>query len=365
MPTRMDDTPGKQKKPPRKLSQQSIKRPEAAAIRRQLLLWYEGQRRDLPWRQTSDPYRIWTSEVMLQQTRVQAVVPYYKKFVLQFPNVRQLAKAPERTLLACWSGLGYYSRARNLQKAARRMVAEHGGQFPRNLAAALALPGVGEYTAAAVLSIAYGEPLPVVDGNVVRVLARLYGVRADPKTAGGKRLFQRLAGGLITSRRPGDFNQAMMELGATVCLPQQPQCNRCPVRRNCVAYRRSEVERYPFARRKLKPVLQRYTAAVVKDRAGRLLLVPRPNEEKWLAGFWELPMWEPGRSAPPLGLSLEQRLGTVRHSITDNRLVISVFGASVGALGSSPKRRWIAKEDFENIPITTITRKALVLAKIL
>ena len=342
-----------------KLSGQKTRCLEATEIRRQLLRWYDLQRRDLPWRKTRDPYRIWISEVMLQQTRVQAVVPYYEDFLRQFPNVKKLAGASETELLTRWSGLGYYSRAHNLQKAARMMVREHGGRFPRNFAAALALPGVGEYTASAVLSMAYEEPLAAVDGNTGRVLARLYGVAVEPKSASGKSLFRRIAGRLISSRRPGDFNQAMMELGATVCLPRQPKCSQCPVRRNCLAYVRGEVEKYPLARRNAKPVLRRYIAALAQDVAGRVLLVRRPSNDKWLGGFWELPMWEPSKGALLPGLVLEKRLGTVRHSITGNRLEITVFGASVRALRHSAHRRWAATDEFRNLPITTITRKAL------
>ncbi|MBI4480801.1 MAG: A/G-specific adenine glycosylase [Acidobacteria bacterium] len=333
------------------------------SIRWRLLRWYDLHRRDLPWRNTADPYRIWVSEVMLQQTRVQAVVPYYENFLRYFPNVETLAAAPEDDLLACWSGLGYYSRARNLQKAARVILQQHGGKFPRDLEAALALPGIGRYTASAVLSIAYKLPLPVLDGNVARVLSRLYALAADLKSAGGEQRLRQLADKLISMRRPGDFNQAMMELGATICLPHRPQCEQCPIRRSCLAYVREEVKNYPPLRRKSTPVLRRYIAALVQDKAGRVLLVRRPAQAKWLGGFWELPMWEPAEKSAPSWLAVKQRLGTVRHSITDNRLEVAVFLASLRGRRPLADERWIAAAEFRDFPITTVTRKALALAQ--
>jgi A/G-specific adenine glycosylase len=342
----------------------------ASALRRQLLRWYDRNRRDLPWRRTRDPYRIWVSEIMLQQTRVQAVIPYYEKFLRRFPDIRSLAEAKEEELLACWSGLGYYSRARNLQKAAQAIVREHEGQFPRDLPAALALPGIGRYTAAAVLSIAYGIPLPVLDGNVARVLARFYALRVDARSASGRERLWQEADDLLSRRRPGDFNQALMELGAMVCLPQQPRCPSCPLRGGCLAYARDEVAKFPESRRKAPPVLRRYVAALVQDRTGRFLLVRRPRQAKWLSGFWELPMWEQGSSVPPFSengkrtlaaVVLEKKLGTVRHTITDNRLQVEVFAAALGPRSKQPKGKWIAREHLGRYAVTTITRKALAL----
>ena len=352
------------KKSHQRLPQAVSRSGDIASIRRRLLRWYGLRRRDLPWRKTSDPYRIWISEVMLQQTRVQAVVPYYEEFLRRFPDVKRLARASERELLACWSGLGYYSRARNLQQAAQRIVAEHGGRFPGAIEAALELPGVGVYTASAVLSIAHGHPLPVVDGNVARVLARLYTVNADLKTAKGKRELLQLAAGLLSRRRPGDFNQAMMELGATICLPLQPDCAHCPIQSHCRAYRRKEVSRYPRLRRKSKPVLRRFVAALAQDKAGRVLLVQRPSNDKWLGGFWELPMWESPEGAPLPGLALEKRLGTVRHCITKNRLEVAVYGARFRERRHSAKWRWLPVDDFGNFPVSTIARKALALLRL-
>jgi A/G-specific adenine glycosylase len=362
------------------------------AVRRNLLRWYDRHRRDLPWRDSRDPYRIWVSEVMLQQTRVQAVLPYYDKFLRLFPDVVALAAADEQTLLACWSGLGYYSRARNLRDAARKITREYGGEFPREYVQARQLPGVGDYTARAVLSIAYGVPLAVVDGNVARVLSRLYALQEDFRRGPGREKFVRLADALLAPRRAGDFNQAMMELGATVCLPGQPRCPTCPLRGVCLARERNAVDRFPPARRPSKPTMRRFIATVICDTAGRCLLVRRPKSAKRLAGFWELPMWELSHpvppslpsaklpSAAPLGLArdklgtgrawdwhpiprdgviLEKFLGRVRHTITSNVLEIRVHAARLERKAMPAGSRWVPPQEMDRLPVTTITRKAL------
>ncbi len=313
---------------------------------------------------------------MLQQTRVQAVLPFYERFLRLFPNVGRLAAADEQRLLACWSGLGYYSRARNLKKAARMIVREYAGSFPSDLRAALRLPGVGEYTAAAVLSIAYGVPLPVLDGNVARVLARLYALPDDPKTARGKQIRRQWADALLSRRRPGDCNQAFMELGATLCLPRQPRCRECPLRSHCLAFQRNQVEKYPAVRRKSKPVTRRFTTALAFDPAGRVLLVRRPRTAKWMGGFWELPMWEGSsrkgatrqrnrqqslhrNKEPRNGIRLGNLLGHVQHTITSNKLHVAVYAARMDRRVVAPRERWVSLRQMNQLPVTTITRKAL------
>jgi A/G-specific adenine glycosylase len=359
MPKQREDMSGRSNQRPRKQPGQKPTSREAKAIRRQLLRWYDLHRRDLPWRKTANAYRIWISEVMLQQTRVQTVIPYYAEFLRRFPDVRRLAKGSERELLACWSGLGYYPRARNLREAARLIVKEHGGRFPRDWEAALALPGVGNYTAAAVLSIAYGSALPVVDGNAVRVLSRVFAVGEDPKSATGSKEILRIAANLLSARRPGDFNQAVMELGATICHPRKPECRRCPIRSNCCAHLRDEVARYPLRRPKRAAVLRRYVTAVARDKDGRVLLVRRPSNHKPLGGFWELPMWERGEEAPSPGLVLERHLGNVRHTITGTRLEIAAYRASVR--GKVRGSKWLPVPQLSRFPVTTVSRKALAL----
>ena len=202
---------------------------ELARLRKRLLAWFRQFQRDLPWRRDTNPYRVWLSEIMLQQTRVTAVIPYFERFLGRFPDARALAEAPQDEVLRLWSGLGYYSRARNLQRAAQEIVAKHDGKFPSNLEDALALPGIGAYTAAAILSIAYGEELAVLDGNVARVLARLGAIRGDLREQKRWQALQGTADTLLDRSSPGDWNQAMMELGATICTPRSPQCLLCPV----------------------------------------------------------------------------------------------------------------------------------------
>src|SRR5229473_188176 len=204
-----------------------------ATFRKQLLGWFRQFQRDLPWRRTRDPYRIWLSEIMLQQTRVAAAIPYYEMFLQRFPDVHTLAAAPQEEVLRFWSGLGYYSRARNLQKAAQQIVAKHGGKFPTRLEDTLALPGIGNYTAAAILSIAFGKKLAVLDGNVARVLARLGAIRGDVRESQRWQTLQDNANFFLDPDSPGDWNQAMMELGATLCTPKLPQCLLCPVAQFC------------------------------------------------------------------------------------------------------------------------------------
>ncbi len=363
-PTRNSKTRNAKRRPANSIGNNN----PAVQIRRKLLVWYGRHKRTLPWRETRDPYRIWVSEIMLQQTRVQAVIPFYERFLRLFPDVQALAAAAEQRLLACWSGLGYYSRARNLQKAAQVIVSEHGGRFPNDLQSALRLPGIGPYTAPAVLSIACGLPLPVLDGNVARVLARLYALPDDPQTAEGKRKRLNLAAALVSRRRPGDCNQALMELGATVCLPKRPRCPECPLRSHCLAFGRNQMERYPVPRLKTRPVTRRFTAALALDPAGRVLLVRRERTAKWMGGFWELPMWEENsRKGSPVHREMESRdgirlgslLGRVRHTITTNKLHVAVCAAKVDRRLVAPRERWVSMRHIDRLPITTITRKAL------
>jgi A/G-specific adenine glycosylase len=243
------------------------------------------------------------------------------------------------------------------------MVRDHQGKFPRDYEAALALPGVGRYTASAVLSIAYGFPLAVLDGNVARVLSRLCAISVDFKSAPGREKLWRLAIDLLSPRRPGDFNQAMMELGATVCLPSQPRCPKCPIRRNCEAYARNEVENYPLVRRQPSPAVRRFLAGVIEDSEGRCLMVRRPQSAKWLAGFWELPMWEPESDDVPPGILLGKRVGIVCHTITENRITVAVFSAILRGKKAFPSGRWIAPGDLASLPVTMISRKALALCE--
>jgi A/G-specific adenine glycosylase len=267
-------------------------------FRRRLSDWFRRAKRDLPWRATRDPYRIWISEIMLQQTRVAAVIPYYLRFLKRFPTVRRLARAPSAQVLGAWSGLGYYSRARNLHRAAREIVARRDGKFPCEWTAALALPGIGPYTAAAILSIACDQPLAVLDGNVARVLARLGAVRRDLRRPAEWRRLEAAAGALLARDAPGEWNQAMMELGATVCTPRAPRCSTCPVERWCRARALGLAERLPIVPRKRRALKVTVAAAVLLDPRGRTLLLRHRNGDGSLfSHLWQFPAVQTHRNA--------------------------------------------------------------------
>jgi A/G-specific adenine glycosylase len=268
-------------------------------FRRALLAWYRASKRDLPWRRTNDPYRIWLSEIMLQQTRVAAAIGYYERFLTRFPTINSLAAARIDEVMRLWAGLGYYSRARNLHRAAQEIVARHAGKFPRTWDGAMALPGIGNYTAAAILSIAFAAPHAVLDGNVARVLARLDAIRGDLRAPRRWKALAARAQQIADPGSPGDWNQAMMELGATICLPKSPRCEECPVRRFCRAYALGLTNSLPAARRKRAPENVTLAAAVLLDPRGRTLLVrPAAAEAALFSHMWQFPAVEV--SAAPL-----------------------------------------------------------------
>ena len=312
----------------------NISQDDAGRFRRRLLRWYQKHQRKLPWRGESDPYRILVSEIMLQQTRVAVVEDRYRKFVAQFPSVERLSRAKEATVLAAWSGLGYYRRARALHRAAKEVVGR--GAFPGTSAELMELPGVGRYTAAAVASIAFGEPVAVVDGNVKRVLQRVTGQELTEEK------HWQIAGTLVDRKCPGDFNQAMMELGALVCLPGQPLCHTCPVSRLCAS--RGATEKAERQARR-KAVL--HYALIRKN--GSVLLQQRGKQSSLMPGMWELPPHEPDNHGhPPPVLKL-------RHSITTTDYTVFVHAA--GRSGS--KGRWVALRGVYRLPLTGLTRKII------
>ncbi len=302
------------------------------SLRKRVLRWFDREQRKLPWRGETDPYHILVSEVMLQQTRVAVVEERYKAFLRQFPTVIKLARASEQSVLAAWSGLGYYRRARALHATAK-MVAENGA-FPQGASALMELPGVGRYTAAAVASIAYGEPVAVVDGNVKRVIGRLCGrdLKEDENWA--------LAGELLDYRRPGDFNQAMMELGALICVPGKPQCERCPVASLC-AGRGVQHPKLKSVRRK---AFLRYLLA---QKDGRVLLRQRPQDASLMAGMWELPECNDPANGNKPALKL-------RHSITTTDYSVLVFEHK-----GNPSGHWVSMKKVEKMALTGLTKKIL------
>ena len=327
--------------------------PTPARIRRPLLRWFDRNKRAMPWRGTLNPYRIWVSEIMLQQTRVGAVVPYYRRFIGRFPSVESLARA--RNILPYWAGLGYYSRARNLHRAAKEIARSHGGRFPRRLEDALKLPGVGGYTARAVLSIAFGQKLAVVDGNAARVLIRLFALRrAQPNN---RKDLQPLADRLISPSRPGEFNQAMMELGATVCLPRRPRCPDCPLERICAARSRGKESALPVrSPKRQRPVVR--LDVFVPRRGGKVLLVREPRG--YFSGLWHFPYREAN------GQKQKGRpLAAFTHVTTMRDLALEVFLVTAGGTArSNPPRgageaRWVQPARAARLGVGAATRRIL------
>lgn len=320
--------------------------------RRLLLEWYDGAKRELPWRRTKDPWQILLSEVMLQQTRVATVLPYYERITRLYPTAGDMAAAPEKEVLAAWSGLGYYTRARNLQKAAKEIAAR--GGFPETHEEILSLPGVGEYTAAAVASIAYGLPHVVVDGNVIRVMSRLLGERGVVGSAVVKQRLRDEAQRMLDPARAGDFNQALMELGATVCLPKEPQCLLCPLRDHCEG-RMAGVERELPVKAPKRESLKLQVRLLLAEKAGKILLRQRGEGESRMAGFWELPEVRMLPKAKVSGC-----VGDFRHTITHHEYTMEVFA---GQVRKAPKGYvWFGLEELDGIPLATTVRKALKVA---
>lgn len=287
-------------------------------MRRVLLAWFSRHRRELPWRGVDDPYAVWVSEIMLQQTQVTTVIDYYHRWLERFPTVEELACADSEEVLEMWAGLGYYRRARFLHESAKMVVEQMGGALPETAKSLKKLKGVGPYTAGAIASIAFGEATPVVDGNVERVLSRLFAIDGDPKATPNQKLFWKLAGELVDPDAPGDFNEAMMELGATVCTPQSPTCMLCPLRTHCRGFEAGEPTRYPATakRARQRPVTVQ-TAVITRPggssvdgggEAREFLVIKRPADGL-LGGLWEFPTVEVDAQAPALQEFLEDHLG--------------------------------------------------------
>lgn len=342
------------------------------SVRRRLLDWFDRSQRDLPWRQDPTAYKVLVSEFMLQQTQVETVLPYFRRFIEAFPTFQVLSQAHEEDVLRLWSGLGYYRRARNLRFAAQRIVEEHQGRFPTTLEEALALPGVGRYTAGAVLSIALGSQVPLVDGNVERVLSRLFVIREDFSTSGGKKAAWELAEQLVPEDRPGDFNQALMELGALICTPIGPKCLLCPISNLCRAYREGIAEELPLKTRKQKQVKVEEVVLLLKCE-DRWLLTNR-NEESLYEGMWQFPwLWKKNREKSirstlkrlisSLGLPVHsaKRTHALSHGITFRRIETTFFRAELrngfGRVGED--RRWVEKGNLHREPLPGYQKKVL------
>jgi A/G-specific adenine glycosylase len=356
--------------------------PPGPVLTRALLRWFARARRTLPWRERYDPYTVWVSEMMLQQTQVETVLPYYARWLERFPTVAAVAQAPLEAVLKAWEGLGYYARARNLHRAARVIQERFGGRVPDGLDDLLSLPGVGCYTAGAIASIGYNRPVPLVDGNVGRVLGRLLALEHPARSPAGQRALWRHAQALLPPRRARDFNQALMELGALVCRPKAPDCPACPVRGQCRARALGDPARYPpRSVKRARPV--RRGVLLLLRRGARLLLRQRPASGLW-GGLWEFPWAEcapgeaPAEAARRLAESLPGRapsqaalrpahVGAVSHALTHFQLELECYAADRGR--GSPTAapghfwRWVTRRELAALPLARPNHKALALLK--
>ncbi len=343
------------------------------AIAKRLLAWFGRNKRDLPWRRTSDAYQIWISEIMLQQTQVATVVPYFERFVAAFPTSRDLAEADEHDVLRQWEGLGYYRRARQMHRAAQVLLNEHRGQFPRELDAIRALPGIGRYTAGAIASIAFDLPAPILEANTVRLFSRLAGFEDDPASSQGKQFLWKFATDVLPRNHCGQFNQALMELGSLVCTPRMPKCDQCPLVKFCVAFQQESQEKIPRSRPKPASTAV-HEAAVVVWRRNKVLLRKRANGERW-AGMWDFLRFPLSARRGPAqqqeildkildqaGLSVElpERITTIKHGVTRFRITLDCYSAQFdGARAklAAGTWQWARPRDLEQLPLSMTGRK--------
>lgn len=333
-------------------------------LQRSLLTWYATSGRSLPWRETQDPYQIWVSEIMLQQTQVKTVIPYYQRWMEQFPTVKVLAQADQQQVLKVWQGLGYYARARNLHRAAQEVVEKFGGQFPKSLEAAIALPGIGRTTAGGILSAAFNQPVPILDGNVKRVLARLIALERSPNKA--LKLLWQLSTNLLDLQQPRDFNQALMDLGATVCTPKNPACLLCPWKEPCLAYNLNMQNELPISESRAPLPHKKIGVAVIWDDQGKIL-IDRRRQEGLLGGLWEFPggKIEPEETVEAcikreiqeeLGIEVEvgDRLITIDHTYTHFHVTLNVHHCR--HLSGEPQPiecdeiRWVTLAEIDQFP---------------
>ena len=348
-------------------------------IQNELLRWFLKHQRDLPWRNAADPYGIWVSEVMLQQTQVSTVIPYYERFLRAFPRVQVLARAPMQQVLKMWEGLGYYARARNLHRAARTVIKQHNGRIPEDRAALKALPGIGDYIAAALLSIAFKKPFAAVDGNVKRVLARFHQINEpvnDPSFAG---VFKKAADRFLDRSDPGTFNQAMMELGALICTPKNPECESCPLKRECTAFKNASVHDYPRRIKKANPPTHAIAAGVI-CRDDDCVLITRRNPKGLLGGLWEFPGGKIQAAETPreacireileevnLNVTVEKHIARIRHAYTHFKIVMDVFWCQYQSgtvhLRGPVDFRWVRLEEIDDYPFPGANRKFIPMLK--
>lgn len=340
-----------------------------SAIVQSLLEWYPKNARDLPWRRTNDPYGIFVSEIMLQQTQVKTVLPFWERWMRELPTIASAARASSDKIHKLWEGLGYYTRARNLQKAAQTILEKHDGQFPAAFEDILALPGIGRYTAGAISSIAFNVPAPILDGNVVRVLTRIFGIDRDPRDKETNRWLWKLAAGLVenSNGQCSALNQSLMELGALVCLPRNPQCGACPVKKHCIAFKTQRVSELPNIGKRAPATARRFIAFLIEYR-GKYLVRQRP-EKVVNAHLWEFPNVELNgadlsaaevfKSQFGFAPSALEHLATVKHSITRYRITLEAFRVTLKAVPRAAQGRWLALRQSDSLAFTSAHRKIL------
>ncbi|MGG5358133.1 MULTISPECIES: A/G-specific adenine glycosylase [unclassified Enterococcus] len=354
---------------------------EIKSFQTEFVDWYEKEKRNLPWRYDRDPYRIWISEIMLQQTRVDTVIDYFYRFMEWFPTIEDLANAPEERLLKAWEGLGYYSRVRNIQKAAQQIMEEFDGKMPDTLEEISSLKGIGPYTAGAISSIAFELPEPAIDGNVMRVVSRLFCIEADIAKASSRKVFDEAMRKIIDPQHPGEFNQAMMDLGSSICTPTSPRCESCPIQKYCLAYEKGIQTSFPIKTKKTKPKDVYYVAAAVENQNGEFYLEQRTNH-KLLANMWTFPLFELDEQEflawkkrweeqeEPTLFDFDQvaeseefpfpadwpvvwqkrHLGEVTHIFSHLKWHILLFyGRNAGAFPVNENGRWISPEKFDSL----------------
>lgn len=343
-----------------------------SVFRRKLLRWYGKRARDLPWRRTVDPYHVWISEIMLQQTTVVAVIPYFERFLSRFPTIADLATSEQGDVLRLWEGLGYYSRARNLHKAAQVVVEQHGGVFPVELVAIQALPGIGRYTAGAIASFAFDQRAPIVEANTLRLYCRLLGYEGDPRSKSGQEILWDFAEAILPKTSPGQVNQALMELGATLCSPRDPQCHECPVQQYCRAFHEGKQAAIPQPKARPK-ITETTEVSIAIHQAGKYLLRRRTADERW-AGLWDFIRFEveshpAGPTPDALAQSVHDRTGLdvelgplvvqLKHGVTRYRITLHCFAAKRirGRLNAGEEWEWVSPADFDQYPLSATGRK--------
>lgn len=349
--------------------------PKVSRLKENILLWYFRESRSLPWRGTTDPYAVWVSEVMLQQTQVETVIPYYNRFIKKFPSMHVLSEATQDEVLKAWENLGYYGRARNLHRTAKMVTMEMGGKLPETLEGLLGLPGIGPYIAAAILSIAYGKRIPAVDGNVCRVLSRILLLRLPVNRPSGQNRIRDIAASLLPETDPGQWNQALMDLGATICKPKHPLCEACPVQNECKARRQNLQEVLPVKEKRASKPHREMAAGIVWKPSGRFLIIKRPAKGL-LGGLWGFPSAEKRSGEDPsetlrrtlmrsldIRVAIEAALKPLHHAYTHFRLTVYPYHCLLcedKPLGKPDNDRgWVSLSEVRHFALSKVDRKIL------